>query len=359
MLLLVASLFHSNVSAQTFPSKDSLQNLISGLKANHHVKALIGGIWKGDQEILTLALGESMTSVPADINMHLRSGGVSETFFGTLLMILVDKGFINLDDKISKWLPGLLAADKVTPEMLIKNTAGYKDYVANKDFLNLILKEPFRKITRQEIINYSTGDGKMNFAPGTKQQYSHTEFTILGEVLELATGKTMGELYEEYIFRPLNLEHSGYCLNAEMPFPVLHAFSSDRGIYEDATFWNPSWVGESGPIYSNLADLAKWAPVFGKGALLTPDSFKKLISRPDGTGSPDKYFAMGFAVVNGWYIQNPSFNGYSGGFAYLPSKDLTIIIYTTESEDPDSGSQAIRILEDLVKVISPEDPLKL
>lgn len=353
-LCLIFSSSFSIVYGQTFLIKDSILNKLSDLKEDVHVKALIAGVWKGDQEILTVALGESMTSIPASVDMHFRIGGVSEIFLGALVMILAEQGKIRLDDKISKWLPDFLAADKVTIGMLIKNTAGYKDYVLNKDFINLILKEPFRNISREDIFAYSTGDGELNFTPGTDQKYSHTEFTILGEVLEKATGKTMPELYSENIFGPLKLEHTGYSINPNLPSPVLHSFSSDRGIYEDATFWNPSWTGDSGPIYSNLRDLGRWARSFGKGELLTSAYFDSLISRPGAATRPDLYFASGFIVANGWYAQNPSFNGYSGAFGYLPSKDLTIIIYTTESADPKSGAQAFNIFKEMVKMITPE-----
>ncbi|HAY34359.1 MAG TPA: serine hydrolase domain-containing protein [Ignavibacteria bacterium] len=353
-LLLVIFCFFTTSIAQTLLEKDMILQKISELKEETKVKSVIAGIKKGDEEILTIALGESMTSVSATTDMHLRIGGVSEIFFGTLLMILSEKGLIGLDEKISKWMPELLAADKVTPEMLIKNTAGYKDYVLNKDFFDLVTKEPFRKFSREEIIAYSVSGGELNFPPGTDQKYSHTEFTILGEVIERATGKKMQELYEEYIFHPLNLNNTGYCNNAELPSPVLHAYSSDRGIYEDATFWNPAWTGDSGPLYSNLSDLLKFARVFGKGSLLSPASFERLIRRPEGAKNPDLYFASGFIVANGWYAQNPSFNGYSGAFGYLPENDITVIVYSTESDDPKSGAQAFNILKELVKIISPD-----
>jgi hypothetical protein len=61
--------------------------------------------------------------------------------------------------------------------MLVANTAGYIDYVTEDDFLKLQLAEPFRTFTDEELINYSVNysvrDGKMNFPPGTSQQYSH------------------------------------------------------------------------------------------------------------------------------------------------------------------------------------------
>jgi D-alanyl-D-alanine carboxypeptidase len=337
--------------------KDSILVKLENLKENAKVKSLLAGIWMGEEEILLTAMGESMTSIPANTDMHVRIGGVSETFLGTILMILAEQGKIGLNDKISKWLPDLLMADKVTTGMLMKNTAGYKDYVLNEDFVDYIMNNPFSYISRSDIIKYATSDGELNFTPGTSQRYSHTEFTILGEVLERATGKTMKELHEELIFKPLDLSNTGYCVNADIPYPVLHAFSSDRGIYEDVTYWNPAWTGDSGPLYSNLRDLGKWAKFFGKGELLSPPYFDSLISRPAGAVNPDLYFASGFVIANGWYVQNPSFNGYSGAFGYLPSRDLTIIIYTTQSEDPGSNAQAFKIFKEIVKIISPDQIL--
>lgn len=358
--VVLLSLLYININsyAQILPPKDSIFNKLQELNEQTRVKALIGGVWEGDRNIVSVAFGESMTSVPADTSMHVRIGGITEMFFGTLVMMLVDQGKIGLDDKISKWLPDLLAADNVTIGMLIRNTSGYKDYVLNKDFVDLILKEPFRNISRKEIIAYATGDGKLNFPPGTEQRYSHTSFTILGEVLELETGKTLGELFEENIFRPLGLSHTGWNTNADIPYPVLHAFSSDRGMYEDATFWSPSWTKDSGPMYSNLNDLAKFAPAFGKGSLLTTESFNELIRRPAGIANQGVYMASGFGVDNGWYFQNPSFNGYSGAFGYYPPKGITVIIFATES-DPSAGShQAFVIFKEIVKMVTPEAPVK-
>jgi D-alanyl-D-alanine carboxypeptidase len=357
----ITSSSNSNAFSQTFPSKDSLIAMLTGLKEETKVNALMTGIWEGDKEILTLALGESMTSVPATTDMHIRIGGISETFFGTLMMLLSEKGIINLDDKVSKWLPDLLAADSVTVRMLVQNTSGYKDYVHNKDFVNLIIKEPFKQISRDDILSAATADGQLDFSPGTKQSYSHTNFTVVGKIVEMQTGKTMADLYEEYIFRPLGLENTGCSRIAELPCPVLHAFSKDRSIYEDATFWCPSWVGDSGPIYSTLQDIGKWSPKFGKGALLSKASFNELISRPKGiTGinGTDVYMGSGFVVLNGWYAQNPSMNGYRGGYGYYPDKELTIVVFTTESETSGDDNFAFQIFKELVKKFTPEAAIK-
>lgn len=358
-VLFLAFLFYSvNAYSHEIEDQDDLiDSLISKLedfKDESKVKSIIAGVWKGEQELFTIALGESMTRVPAEVDMHVRIGGVSEIFQGVLLMMLVEQGKISLNDKISKWLPTLLAADSVTVGMLIKNAAGYKDYVLNDDFVDLVTSQPFRQITTDEIIEYSVGGGQLNFRPGTKQTYSHTEFTILNEVLEKATGKTMPELFEENIFKPLGLRNTGYFTTPALPSPVLHSYSKDRGIYEDATFWNPSWTGGSGPLYSNVRDIGKFGYIFGTGKLISEESYKILTSQYKGLNSPEPYFASGFAVYNGWFFQNPSFNGYSGAFGFQPDGEYTVVVYTTIGEDTETGAKAFMVFKELVKIITPE-----
>jgi D-alanyl-D-alanine carboxypeptidase len=71
--------------------------------------------------------------------------------------------------------------------------------------------EPFRTFTDEELINYSVRGGKMNFPPGTSQQYSHTDNVILGQVIQRATGQSMKELYEaEYLWPD---GHEGYAVS--------------------------------------------------------------------------------------------------------------------------------------------------
>jgi CubicO group peptidase (beta-lactamase class C family) len=215
-------------------------------------KAVLFGMWVHEREILTMALGQSMTTVPATTDMHYRIGGIAETFMSTLLLMLVEQGRISLDDKISRWFPDLLAADQVTVRMLVANTAGYIDYVTVEDFLKLQLAEPFRTFTDEELINSSVRDGKMKFPPGTSQHYSHTDNVILGQVIQRATGQSMRELYEQNIFGPMGMKDTQFPLSQDLQSPVLHAFTNDRKFYEDCTYWNPFWGSTPGLPTSNF-----------------------------------------------------------------------------------------------------------
>jgi D-alanyl-D-alanine carboxypeptidase len=307
-----------------------------------------------------MALGDSMTTVPATTDMHYRIGGIAETFMSTLLLMLVEQGRINLDDKIARWFPDLLAADQVTVRMLVGNTAGYIDYVTVKDFLDLQLAEPFRTFTDEELINYSVRDGKMNFAPGTSQQYSHTDNVILGQVIQRATGQSMKELYDINIFGPMGMKDTQFPVDQSIQSPVLHAFTMDRKFYEDCTYWNPFWGSTPGLPISNIHDLGKWGPILGTGRLISSAHFQEQIAPTSvgkGRNKPDLYFAYGFVVANGWIAQNPSINGYSGAFGYNLATGVTIVVETTKSETTKTDASAFDILREVTKYVTPATPI--
>jgi CubicO group peptidase (beta-lactamase class C family) len=323
-------------------------------------KAVEFGMWVDDREILTTALGDSMTTVPATTDMHYRIGGIAETFMSTLLLMLVEQGRISLDDKVSRWFPNLLAADQVTVRMLVADTAGYIDYVTVDDFLNLQLAEPFRTFTDEELINYSVRDGQMKFRPGTSQQYSHTDNVILGQVIQRATGKSMKELYDKNIFGPTSMKDTQFPVDQDIQSPVLHAFTLDRKFYEDCTYWNPFWGSTPGLPTSSIHDLGKWGPILGTGRLLSPAHFQEQIAPTSvgkGQNKPDLYFAYGFVISNGWIVQNPSINGYSGAFGYNLSNGVTIVVEATKSETATTEASAFDILREVIKYVTPATPL--
>ena len=351
--------FAAQAAPATPPNLDApaLRSELTNLFKQSKARAMLATIRVGDQEVVSLAIGDSMTDVPATLEDHVRIGGVSETYWGVIVMLLVEQGVFTLEDKISKWLPDLLAADQVTVGMLLNNLGGYKDYVLSEKFAADDLADPFRSYTRDDIINYAVADGELNFPPGTASRYSHTEFTIMGKLIEKATGKSMEQHHQELIFQPLGLTQTGYMKNAALPEPVLHAFTSYRGVYEDATYFSPSWVGDSGPLYSTVGEVARWVRIHGQGQLLTPQSFARLTARPAVAEGTKGYLASGFVVTNGWFVQNPSFNGYSGAYGYLAEKDITIVIYTTQSSNPESDKQAFEIFKKMVATITPDQPI--
>ena len=329
--------------------------LAQDIMAQLDLRAVIVRVLVDGHDLVTQALGESMTGVPATPDMHFRNGAVAISYVATLLLRLVDRGLVGLDDPLATWLPELPASDRVTLRMLANMTAGYYDYVPDPGFTSASYADPFRQWTPQELIAVSTAQPHV-FEPGSNWDYAHSNYVILGQALEQITNQPLASLLRQQVLGPLGLHHTDDPGTAAMPDPVLHAFSSERraalGIpasarfYEESTYWNPSWTLAQGAIqYTNIYDMAATAVAVGTGVLLSKDSHQAQVD-PGllGFGEPlpgcsgcrtlNPFYNYGLGVVlNGpWLLQNPLFGGYAAVEAYLPSKRIAIAVATTFAE---------------------------
>ena len=183
---------------------------------------------------------------------------------------------------------------------------------------------------------------------------------ILGQVIERATGASIEALYQANILIPLSLKDTRSPPGQAIQEPVLHAYSTDRKIYEESTYWNPSWGSTPAMLTSNLTDLGRWGRIFGTGRLISPAHFKEQTaptSAGKGRNRPDLYFAYGFVVANGWLLQNPNINGYSGAFGYNPATSVTIVVEATKGDGAASDAPAFDIFRQAVKYVTPTTPI--
>ena len=211
-------------------------------------KAAIVRVTIDGQEVVTAALGESMTGVPATTAMHFRNGAVAIFYVSTLLLLLVDDGVVTLDDPLATWLPDLPDADAVTLRMLANMTAGYPDFVQNPKLAQEFYADPFRQWTLEEQIAIGLSTPRV-FAPGTNWDYSHTDYVILGLALEKITGQPLDVALQEQVLGPMGLRNTIAWSTPQISEPVLHAFSAERrqalGIpppvraYEESTTGTP------------------------------------------------------------------------------------------------------------------------
>ena len=344
------------VASPTGDHAEAILALVGDAMARQDLKAAIVRVTIDGQELVTAALGESMTGVPATPDMHFRNGAVAIFYMSTLLLRLVDQNVVSLDDPLSTWLPDLPDADQVTLRMLANMTAGYPDYVQNPDFAPALYADPFRQWTPDEQIALTLSTPRI-FAPGTNWDYSHSNYVILGQALEVITGQPLDVLLQEQVLGPLGLTNTRGSSTAAIPEPVLHTFTSERrealGIapgtrfYEESTYWNPSWTLPAGSIQTtNIADMTATAVAVGEGTLLSPESHAAQVEpRLLGFGAPlegcpncntlNEAYSYGLGVVlNGaWILQNPLFAGLGSVTAYLPPAKIAIAVATTFAEN--------------------------
>ncbi|MFD9568992.1 serine hydrolase domain-containing protein [Streptomyces sp. NPDC059982] len=332
------------------------------------LKSVVLRVTRDGREVVTTALGQSMSGVPATADMHFRVGSVAIVYMGIAALQLVADGKAGLDDPIARWLPDAPHAREITLRMLGSSTSGLRDYVPDPRFLAALYADPFRQWTPEELVAISASHPLL-YAPGTSWSYSHANFVLLGEVLEKISGTPLAELLERKVMDPAGLDNTRSSPTPEIEEPVLHSYDAERGKYEESTYWNPSWTTAPGAVLnSDICDLARSAEAVGKGELLSAQGFEtQLDPGTVGLGGntpgcpprdcfrqlPARHFGYGVIVQNGWIQSNPSFAGYAAIQAYLPSDRLAIAVTTTVGTGAPGYNTAQTIAGRIAEALTP------
>src|SRR5690349_21315341 len=210
--------------------------------------------------------------LPARPEMRYSVGSISKQFTATAILMLAEEGKLSLDDPVARFLPDLTRAKEVTIRQLLSHTSGYQDYWP-QDYVPPFMLQP---ITAEKILDL-WAKKPLDFDPGTKWQYSNTNYVIAGVIAEKASGTPLLEFLQTRIFAPLKMESvanidqkklgdsdpTGYMRYALGP---LHpAPKEGRG-----------WLFAAGELAMGVSDLAKWDIGMMNEALLKPASYKEM-----------------------------------------------------------------------------------
>jgi len=363
------------------PSAAAIESIVRGSMAANHLRAAIVHVRSNGADVYTGAFGDSMSGVPATADMHFRNGALAFTYMATLLLELVDQKKVTLDTKLSNFLPELPHSSEVTLKDLAQMTSGYADYVYQDEFQDAVYRDPFRQWTPEELIQNAVSKPSQ-FAPGTNWGYSHTNYVILGRVLEKISGMPLADALARFVLAPMGLKATTASTTPVVPQPVLHAFTSERrqalGIKpgvtftEEATYWNPSWTTIEGAVETtDIADLGTSIEAVASGKLLSPaSSAAQITPRLIGFGHAQPgcpacqpntaTFSYGLGVIlsGPWITQTLGFAGASGAVGTLPARKLTIAVEVTNAADAyddkgNAGLGATAVFRALANALAP------
>ncbi|MBV8068059.1 MAG: beta-lactamase family protein [Candidatus Eremiobacteraeota bacterium] len=378
----VSVAFLPGMAAGDTLSPATIEAVVRKAMAANHLKAVIVQVRSNGSDVYTRAIGESMTGVPATADMHFRNGALAFTYMATLLLEFVDQKKVTLDTRLSRYFPELPYANRVTLRNLAQMTSGYADYFYQPELIPNVYRNPFRQWTPEELIEIGVSK-PMQFAPGTNWGYSHTNYVILGRVLEKIAGMPLADALQQYVLAPMGLKQTAAFTTPEVPLPALHAFTSERrgalGIkpgvpfYEEATYWNPSWTTIEGAVETtDITDLSLSLEAASSGKLLSAASSAAQI-KPSllGFGHTQRgcsacrvnsaafNYGLGVIITGPWITQTLGFSGASGAVGYLPSQKLTIAVEATNAQSAydtkgNAGLGAVTVFRDLANALAPK-----
>jgi D-alanyl-D-alanine carboxypeptidase len=350
----------TGVIASRDPRAQQITDLVTKAIPELELQSVVFGVWDGDKEVVKGAIDAPSVQPPTPIDARVRVGQPMEAMLGTVLLQLAAEGKVKLDEPVASYVPNLVNADRITPRMLANSTGGTPDYVTQPDFVARVNANPFTGYTFDELLGYAQKSPPL-FEPESSFAYSHTEMAALVQVLEKASGQSLDELMADRIFRPLGMTASAAHQNNAIEQPAFHAFTNQRGVYEDSTYWDPTW-GLNGGMNASVDDLGKWLRALNTGQLLSPADAKESLA-PATAGlakmTDQRYFAWGSLVSGGWILGNPSLNGYQGFTAQHRDPSVTIVVWSTAGPTSAEDSNASQTISQRIAPIVSSEPIDL
>lgn len=129
---------------------------------------------------------------------------VTKLVIATVTISLVERGELELDSTIDRWLPRIPNAGRITIRMLLSHGSGLPEYFKDEWLREQLHDDPLRHWSRREVIDAIARLGPAA-EPGERFAYCNSNYLVLGEILEVCTGKSIGKLVEDYVSRPLRL----------------------------------------------------------------------------------------------------------------------------------------------------------
>lgn len=267
---------------------------------------------------------ETRTSASASTVYEI--GSISKQMASEAVMLLVEEGKINLDDPITKYLPGN-APDiwkAITVRNLLNHTSGLKDWTEVKEFSYR------REYSAEEFIDL-VRSFPLGFEPGTNWLYSNTNLPLIGVIVERASGRTFEDFVTDRIIKPLAFPSIRFKHQEDVVANRATGYVLRNDILKNGEPFRPKVIAASGGILATVTDLAKWWEAVLLGRVVKQNTLDAMLA-------PTK-LRDGRNVAHGFAFFTDTFNGHKlvqhfgstvGGFGsivrYYPKERVTVAV---------------------------------
>ena len=290
---------------------------------------------------------------PATPAMRYSIGSVSKQFTASGLLLLAQEHKLTLDDAVGRWLPELTRAGEVRVKNLLSMTSGYQDYWPQ----DYVMPPMLHPVTAADILK-TWARKPLDFDPGTKWQYSNTNYVIAGLILERITGTPLLQFLTSRIFAPLGMTTVTDIDNAPLgPGEPERYMRYALGPPRPAPKEGKGWLFAAGELAMTAEDLARWdISVMDRRVLdaASYDLLEREVQLANGVGTG---YGLGVSVGMAGGRRLITHGGEVSGFTTrndVYPDDRTAIVVFTNLDATDASSQIASKTADVV--FSLKDP---
>jgi CubicO group peptidase (beta-lactamase class C family) len=288
---------------------------------------------RGDRILLDKAYGfaNETWKIPTTTNTRFLIASVSKQFAAASILMLEEQGKLNVDDPVSKYIPGTPEAWKqITIHQLLTHTSG----VPNTDTSDRGKTSPGEPVTPDQIIA-DAQKRRLDFSPDSRYGYSNTNYTLLARIVENVSGDTYAAFLARHIFEPLGMEETSLDNGIDLIPRYATSYDLASSSLINASYEDPGWTFGAGSVVTTTHDLLRWERGLMGGKVLSPATLQRMLTpykNRYGYGVVHNPF-LGYSVIT----HNGLFRGFSSTLSYFPDDKLTVIVLNNLRSDLTQG----------------------
>ena len=317
VLLLFVCVCSDAVTAQVVNS-GKLDSFFNAIEANNKgmgsVAIMKNGAIQYQKAIGYSDLGGNI-KIPATEKTKYRIGSISKMFTATMIFQLIDEGEISLGTTLDSYFPQVPNAQNITIGDMLSHRSGIHNFTADSSYLTWMLLPQTEEMMLQTIAR-----NKIDFEPGTKTEYSNTNFLLLGYILEKIWNKPYKELLKERITDKIGLEDTYYGGIVNTTFRESHSYSYES-TWQQSPETDMSVPGGAGAVVSTPTDLAKFITALFDGKLVSKESLGKMKAMNNHLGMGMFQFPFGTKKI---YGHNGRIDDFEAMLGYIPADGVAV-----------------------------------
>jgi CubicO group peptidase (beta-lactamase class C family) len=292
-------------------------------------------------------------SIPNTNQTKFRIGSVTKQFTAACILLLQEKGKLQLEDKLSKYLPDYPKGDSITIHMLLNHTSGIKNYTSIPEFWPKAIL-PLSHDSMIAIFKNKPYD----FAPGTQWNYSNSGYYLLGVIVEKVSGKKFADYLQQEIINKAGLKNTSMDrLDSVLAFRAKGYAKNRTGGFNQAMMISMEGPYSAGAMFSTPEDLVNWTKALHENKILLPASTVKMM-----TAYKNNY-GYGIGIDSLKTHKRVSHNGGIPGFsthlAYYPVDDVYVVAISNNEMSADRIGIAMAYIAFGMPISKPYIPIEV
>jgi CubicO group peptidase (beta-lactamase class C family) len=349
--------------AQTAPLlAPDLRNQIDGIA--HHVLQTTGvpsaslAVVKDGKIAYLQAYGEARLD-PRTLSqpqMRYSIGSISKQFTAAAVLLLAEEGKLSLDDPVANYVPGLTRGKEVTIRELLSHTSGYQDFWP-QDYVPPLMLQP---ITADAIMD-RWARKPLDFDPGTKWQYSNTNYVIAGVIVEKVSGMPLLQFLGQRIFSPLGIRSVADTNENKLPASDPSGyFRYAIGPLHPAPKEAKGWMFAAGELAMTAEDLAKWDISMIQETVLKPASYHEMETETLLKNGVGTHYGLGVQVMSIGSHRVLEHGGEVSGFTaeniVMPEDGIAVVVLTNQDASEAASEIGGQVRVAILQAEHPQDP---